>query len=852
MGLLKFLKGRAARKEREEERDADAVAQELWQADFSRPEECRFRSEETCDFAASFCGDGLLLRAKRKGALVWALNPLYRYADCVIEAEISFPLKASVNPPSPAQDDPSSAGASCAGILFRYINDTTFYEALVSDKGLVRLDAVVNGTPVSVLGWTGITRDARLDALFAEEASAPDGSPAFSLRVIAERTSITLVLNNRWIAECEDDTIQAAGKIAFAAQNWRKQGASAALLRALSIESRPIEVEALYTRWNQFIKIPAAARRTLAETKFAMGQYTAALIELKKAWRAKPPDAADLLFAARICLAQRLYPEAKDYARKALEEATRAADAEAQVKATEELGAALYAAGDLASLDSLLEETAEDELSSSAFLLNLVGHAAFYRRNFEEAAERYSAAARMEPDEPLFSLYAGSSLFECGKANEAVESWLLAGAAFLQKGALDDIAALLPKLEGAAANDERVAALGLKYCYAAGDAAKLDEYAAKVEKAGSGDAGAWHILGLLCAGKGQEEEARSRYRRAIALDGSFLPARLRLAESLFNANLEYKEELDAALAIGQEDGWTRNLAAMAALREGDLERASAEIAAARMLLPDESAILINYAEIERQRGRLDEALKAFDSSSGELLRAGAALLARDGRLEEAEDWYKKACKRCPNDAELLADRAENCMALGLLSEADDLLRRALDLQKSPRALRLIALLAERKGEFPRAEIALLSAIEEFPDEDELLCDLAAVCLMEGKASKAAEAARSLRKRGRADLAEGVERDIAKRGSRAITCARCGREWLVPKDLPPQGRLSLTAQPPDDLPAGKCEACGRVYCIACAKPYLDKDSRFHCEACGGRLKLADSGIVFLLSKWKNEG
>ena len=227
------------------------------------------------------------------------------------------------------------------------------------------------------------------------------------------------------------------------------------------------------------------------------------------------------------------------------------------------------------------------------------------------------------------------------------------------------------------------------------------------------------------------------------------------------------------------------------------------------------------------------------------------MLASDGRLEEAESWFAKACKRLPANHELLADRAANCIEIGLLSEADDLLRRSLGIKKTPRACRLAAFLAEMKGERARAEAVLLAGAEDFPDDDGLSLDLASVYLMAGKPSKAMKIAAELRKRGRAGLAESVEREIKEKGSCSISCDACGREWLVPKDMPPQARLVLAARPPDDMPAGKCEQCGKIYCIGCAKPYLDESGRFHCGTCGGLLKLKDSGVIWLLSSWKKE-
>ena len=84
------------------------------------------------------------------------------------------------------------------------------------------------------------------------------------------------------------------------------------------------------------------------------------------------------------------------------------------------------------------------------------------------------------------------------------------------------------------------------------------------------------------------------------------------------------------------------------------------------------------------------------------------------------------------------EELEQCMEMDLLNEADDLLGRALEIQKSPRVYRLIGVLAVRKGEYARAEVALLSAMAEFPDDVDLIYDLSGVYVTTGRAGKAAE------------------------------------------------------------------------------------------------------------------
>lgn len=881
--MFAFLKKLFFRK-RTKETDEEAVVHEAWKTDFRSKEKSRFRPESTDSYKAEFVHGGFLLSCTQKGVFAWSVNPVYRYSDCVIDSLISFPgqddgdvlpsgggaenATASAENAGNAGNARDSAGSFAAGFLFRYINDSTFYSVLVSDRGLVRMDVVINGTPSPILGWTGIAEvpDDEASGGISRDRVRPffyADKPVFSLRIIAQHTSFTIILNDRWIAECEDDTIQSPGKIAFAVQNWNARNFSRALLENISVDSRPFEVEALYTRWNQYIKIPAEARINLAQTKYAMGQYPAALIELKKAWKTKEPDVDGLLFATQICLVQSLYPEAEAFARRAVEEAEARGGADLAAKAHAELGGVLYAAGDFAGLSDLLARIPAETIDASPFLLNLSGHVAFRAGDFETAAEKYMCAAKKMPDQPLFGFYAGNALSLCGRKAEAVEFWLSAGRMFLRENDFLDLGSLFPELEKAAPGDERVVCLGVKYFYAAGDSARLAEYAAKAETVRSDDSSLWYVLGLWNSERGNEQKALDFYLKAAALEPDFALYRFRVAENLFNRNLDYKEALAAAVTAAEKKtagtdaadaatcGWIHNLSALAALRENDLDRAVSEIVAARRALPDEKTVLVNDAEIERRRGNLDAALKLFDKSDADLLHAGANLLVDDKRYEDADEWYKAACKRRPFDAELLADRAANCIQLGLLNEADDLLGKSLDREKSPRAYRLVGFLAGRKGDYARAEVALLTAIAEFPADTDLLYDLSTVYLLTDRPAKAEALAQELRAKGRADLADKLSKEICGTSPNSFACSSCNRQWFVPKDIPLQGRLSITAQPPDDLPAGKCPECGNVYCIACAKKGLDDSGRFHCLSCGAALKLSEANIIWVLSKWQEE-
>jgi len=65
---------------------------------------------------------------------------------------------------------------------------------------------------------------------------------------------------------------QAAGKIAFAVQNWETYSKAEARLTRFSLNSMPMTVETAYSEANDFSAVPPEARISLAKTLYAMGR----------------------------------------------------------------------------------------------------------------------------------------------------------------------------------------------------------------------------------------------------------------------------------------------------------------------------------------------------------------------------------------------------------------------------------------------------------------------------------------------------------------------------------------------------------------------------------------------------
>ena len=726
--------------------DYEEIVEEQWQADFSKPEDCRFAAETDDGYTAAFtppepAGNNtgsLTLEAQRKHLYAWTVNPIFRYKDVIIEADIRLPEPAKK---PDGQDTPTDkAGGFAAGLLFRYISQSTFYALMISDAGWVRLDAVVNSTPMPLLGWVKIPGSAHADvdhhgsdqpdSDHSNHKEEADTKHAYSIKLIANNTTITILINGHWVACCEDDTIQAAGKIAFAIQNWETYPQVIAQLSRFSLNSIPMTVETAYTEANEFSAVPPDSRISLAKTLYAMGRYVPALLQLRAAARLKEPEEADRILAGRIYFAQRMLDEAEREFQSVLEANP------SNEEAFAELGGIYYRAERYEDLQRLLQKVPKPMMAQSSFLSNLEGHLFHALGKHEESAEAYRRAFTINPDQGLFAFHQANELYDCGKKPEAVDAYMQAARAFLQQEAYDDLAEVITILERIAPNDPRTLSIAGKYAYAVG---RYDDALLKFKtacKKGSKDSADWYLYGLLLKTK-EPKEAVKAFKKACTLEPEYGLYQFRLAEALYLSNGKYQSALEQALAADPQNGWVHNLRALAALSENDIEQAEAAVAEARRLLPDEVSLLVNYLEVQRRKGQLAKCLPLFDIENGtadlavERNRAAAfhALanaFADDDAREEAQQWYYKALKLDPKNPELLTDKAENDYALFLLNEADDGLVKALDIQPSVRIYQLIASISVQKGDYARAEVTLRTGLEAFADSADLHYDLACV------------------------------------------------------------------------------------------------------------------------------
>ena len=171
---------------------------------------------------------------------------------------------------------------------------------------------------------------------------------------------------------------------------------------------------------------------------------------------------------------------------------------------------------------------------------------------------------------------------------------------------------------------------------------------------------------------------------------------------------------------------------------------------------------------------------------------------------------------------------------------------------SPAILEMIGFVAAKKGEYPRAEQACLSALQMDPCHVPSLLSLGWILLSLGKKEEVNEVIQRLDKLSLKEDAAKSREELRSRLNEliyvTIECTSCDRSWKIPKDSPPAPAIRLFAMPPDELPAGTCLTCGKAYCIGCAKEILDSEGRFICPVCRRSLKLVNEGLKMIIHDW----
>ena len=812
--------------------EPDAVVSEHWETTFGLRGHARFRDEQTREYSVRIRNRLLTLSLERQNLFAWVDDPLYRYRDFALEASISF-------------DEMN--GYSAAGFLFRKANEETYYYFLVSTRRHFRFDVVFNGNPIELIGWT--------------ELSGPRETPV-QIRIVANGDRFTFCVDDAWVAEIDDETIEAGG-LAFAAQNYDEKERAAVMLHHLAVDSRPLAVEAHHVRWREAIPVAPDARTRLAESLYRQRSFTGALIQIRKALKHRQPTADALFLLAECQTNLGLYEPALENIDKTL-----SLDA-GRREAIQERANLLYLLGRYLELEAYLSGMIEG--SDSSTLWNLYGHATFSIGRYGDAAAAYEHAALLEPAMPLFHINAGRAHERLGQRPEALSSYLTAGKLLARQEAFEELAAVLTAITAIDESNADGRALRGLLAFTKSDFAAAKELFAPLVSEGYAEASVAYMLGVILSSEGERRRALELFESAAAREPEYALYWFRVAETRYLLGIDPAEALRKALDLSPEDTWTLNLAGQIKLESGQVSEAAELLSKAHAAAPGEDEITINYSEALYRQGRTEESLALLAGRDTLAVQnARGNLLTRVGRSEEALEAYERAHSLDRDDPVVLENLAAVCIELDLVNRAEELLGRLAETAPSASVLNKMGNLALIEGDRVRAEAAFRQAFELLGLGDphteltiaerqrlaaggelretaaEIEANLAELYIMWGRY----ERARGCVERLRAYAPSARVRKIADRIRLStevhLSCATCGREWWAPREVDVPRHIRLHGEPLPDSPAGRCGRCGKVYCVGCAQNHL-RDGRFICPDCDEKLTLNDPTLRYLALK-----
>ncbi|MCK4542502.1 MAG: tetratricopeptide repeat protein [Spirochaetales bacterium] len=792
-------------------KEIDTFIHERWESSFGRLKNCRFLEEETDAYRAKYIEGGLELHLMRSRLFAWVADPLYLYKDFVLEGDVAFT---------------GSGGYSALGFKFRVADEKNYYYMLVSSRGYFRFDLVFNGNPRSLVQW----------------AEVPGGVPAeFSLRIIAHGTSFSFYIDNEWVGEIEDDTL-ASGQIAFAGQNYDEEETASFLLKRIVLESRPVEVEAVYYRWTSYIPVEAASRIHFARNLYLQEQYSAAVIQLKKAFRIHEPSVEELFLFGESLKNTRLFQPALGVMEKIIEK-----DPKHDGAVIEKAGI-LYLLNEFIPLRDYLEETLSG-FPENPVLWNLSGNGEYALGNWEEASKAYSKAFELDNEMPIFALNAARAFDRTGEKEKALEMYISAGTLFFRQEAFEDLSIIRTRVHEIDPDNRAVIALEGKAFFAEEHWDKAAKAFDRILGEGSDDSSVYFLRGLIFIREGDREKAGKLLYRAAEMEDTYPLYWLKLAENSHSLGLDGTGYLDRAYALSPDDPWILNLKGAIALEQGNFKEARDWLSDAHEKVPEEIEITLNFSQILYETGNIEEAFALLEPLGGNsrALNQLGNLLVREDRIEEAADVYERAYTLDSDDPSILENLASVSLRLDRITRAEELLRMLIDLYPSASAFDMIGSVAFLKGELRRAETAFSAALKLDPNRWDIRLSYADILFARRLYDQARKEVQAVLDNAPSERAEKLFNRIRMESENRYFCALCGREWWVPKNIRTQPPLQVHGEPPGEAPAGRSPVTGKIYCISCASEYL-KDNRFICPESGENLKLSDNDLKYLLAEY----
>jgi tetratricopeptide (TPR) repeat protein len=379
--------------------------------------------------------------------------------------------------------------------------------------------------------------------------------------------------------------------------------------------------------------------------------------------------------------------------------------------------------------------------------------------------------------------------------------------------------------------------------------ARAEEIFKKLLDEGYEDSSIFYINGIIKKDRGDKEKALEDFTKACELEDTFYLYWLRLGEAKFFTGQDPEPELKKALDLAPEDPWVLNQYGLFLLDKGENKEAGDYFTRALETLPGEADIAINLSQGLYNIGKKAEAFTIIETESFQnnpkIYNHRGNLYTLEKDYHRAVAHYEKALDIDPENPIYLENCAKACIKADMIMQAEEHLTKLFDISPTAQVYNLFGYLALIKREWIRAGVAFKQGLELDPDNCEIMVNLASLYLDRSDYEQAKEwVEKALEKDPEnADVLH-IKKRIRLKFEKKLDCAACGREWWAPRNVPAQSQVKIHGEPPGDAPAGKCETCGKIYCIECAQKHL-KDKRFVCPECDQFLKLSDDWLKYLL-------
>jgi len=792
--------------------EPESIVQERWMTNFTGAES-RFRVEKDENYQSDYVRNGFRLTLHRQNLFAWALFLPYRYRNMVLSAKIV---------PSPDN------GHASAGVVFRYADEQTYYYALINPAGVFRFDVVFNGMPRTLIPWTEYTMKDNREIL---------------LTVVSHGTFFAIFINDQWVAEVGDETID-AGFAGFAAQNYGEKDSAVFILQSFTIESHDSEVEDFYDTRIKGGDIPPANRKNLARRFFDTGQYRAALVQLKKAFSNSKPGPEDFLLEAQICNFLNLEADALA----AINHCFPAENNNREIVL--EKAGILYRMNNFLELKEYLTSTRK-VWEREPIGWNLLGNAEDALGNFDKSYEYYQKAVELDGSSGVYFYNAARVCEKKGDREEAFDLFYRAASCFFQEENYQDLRVTLSHLKELSPDNPAISAFEGKLLFQDG---RIDEAFIifnTLREAGNADSSINFLYALILAGRGKRREADEVLKNVVKEEPEYYLYWFRYAENLYFLGKDGSAALEKALEYNNSDPWVMNLAGLIALDEGNTKKALSWFEQAFEKDPTLIEVRINYSETLMKLGRAAEAFALVkDDEGAEIINQRGNLQVKAGQYNEAVGTYLRAVKLSPENRTYRKNYADLLLKLDRILEAEEVFARLLEEKPESTLLVQIARIADMKGEFRRAEIAYQEALKHDSSDDFVIMAYVSFLISRNQYKKAQTLLEKVSDAYDPEKKKRMNDEIRQATMERYECSICHREWWVPNDIPEMGVLKLHGEPHPESPAGKCPSCGKVYCVACAHNTI-RDNRFVCADCDIPLKLSENYLRYLAAGYAKD-